>query len=90
MKLVGICQYGNKRGCLSGCNLRRVSHSCDTHANNLRKASSFKFCVSKDQYCQGLFVLTAYLLSSLGGLFDTGAGRIVLRVTHAYVREHMT
>ena len=30
-----------------------------------------------------------YQLSSLGYLFDTGAGRIVLRVTHAYARDGM-
>ena len=30
-----------------------------------------------------------YLLSSLGGLFDTWAGWIVLWVTHVYARKHM-
>ena len=30
-----------------------------------------------------------YLLRSLGELFDTWACRIVLRVMHAYAREHM-
>ena len=30
-----------------------------------------------------------YLLSSLGGLLDTGVGRIVLYVTHAYASEYM-
>ena len=31
----------------------------------------------------------AYLLSSLGGFFDTGGGRIVLWITHTYASEHM-
>ena len=41
------------------------------------------------QTTYSIYYRRVYLLSSLSGLFDTGAGRIVLWVTHAYAREHM-
>ena len=34
-------------------------------------------------------VIDLYLLSSLDGLFDTKASRVMIWVTHAYAREHM-
>ena len=68
----------------------------DDGENSVQSIESENFDTAADpNTCQTtipdrfLKIISLYLLSSLDGLFDTGAGRIVLWVTHAYARKHM-